>query len=258
MTPTTPNLFDIAGKVALVTGGSSGVGEMIATMLAAHGAKVYIAARKADQLAAAVAGIAARGQCEGIVANVGDEDGIAALVAEIGKRESGLQILVNNAGATWGAPFAEFPAKGWDRVMDLNVRSVFLLTQALLPMLSAGATDEDWSRVINISSVGAHFTGDSPSAAYGPSKAAVEQLTRVMARSLGAYKVTANCISPGWFPSRMNGPLPAEDREAWRQNTPLGRLGTAEDIGGLAVYLCSRAGTFVNGQTIVSDGGWSA
>lgn len=252
------SLFDVAGKTVLVTGGSSGIGEMIATTFARQGARVIIAARKPDRLAAAVERIGRIGDVRGIPADLSAEESIRTFVDELGAATAQLDVLVNNAGATWGAPFAEFPAAAWDRVMNLNVRSIFLLTQALAPLLARSARDEDWSRVINLSSVGAHHTGDDPSIAYGPSKAAVEQLTRVMTRWLARERITANCIAPGWFPSRMNAPLDPGYRDRWLRDTPAGRLGTAEDIGGLAIFLASRAGAFVNGQTIACDGGWSA
>lgn len=251
-------LFDVAGKVVLVTGGSSGIGEMIATTFAAHGASVLIAARKADRLEAALDRIGRAGAVRGFIADLSDEVRIKALAFEVAEVTDRLDVLVNNAGATWGEPFATFPAAAWDRVINLNVRGTFLLTQALTPLLARSATDDDWSRVINLSSVGARHTGEEPSAAYGPSKAAVEQLTRVMTRWMGRDKITANCIAPGWFPSRMNAPLDDQYREAWVANTPARRLGHANDIGGLAVFLASRAGAFVNGQTIACDGGWSA
>jgi len=252
------SLFDVSGKVALVTGGSSGIGEMIATMLVRAGASVFIAARKPERLAEALERIGAHGLVQGVQADLADPAGAERLAASLGERTDRLDILVNNAGATWGAPFGEFPLSGWDRVMDLNVRGAFLLSQALTPLLARSATDDDWSSIINVSSVAARHSDDAPSAAYGPSKAAVEQLTRVMARWLPRDRITVNCIAPGWFPSRMNAPIPDDYRAAWIERTPVGRLGRAEDIGGLAIYLASRAGAFVNGQVISIDGGWSA
>lgn len=252
------SLFDVDGKVALVTGGSSGIGEMIATTLARAGVRVFIAARKPNRLADALARISVHGAVEGIEADLVDPAGAERLATVLDQGTDRLDILVNNAGATWGAPFGEYPVSGWDRVMDLNVKAGFLLSQMLTPLLAQSATDDDWSRIINVSSVAARFTDDAPSAAYGPSKAAVEQLTRVMARSLTEDRITVNCIAPGWFPSRMNAPIGDEYRTAWIARTPVKRFGRAEDIGGLAIYLASRAGAFVNGQVITIDGGWSA
>lgn len=248
------SLFSVAGKIALVTGGSSGVGQMIATAFAANGAKVYLVGRKPERLREAAEAISAVGQCDTLQADVSQTAEMDRLAGELAKREDRLHILVNNAGATWGHAIESFPEAGWDRVMDLNLKTPFFLTQKLLPLLSAAATEDDFSRVINLSSVASRVVG-TDSAPYGPSKAAVEQLTRVMARGFAPHRVTVNGISPGWFPSRMNGPLSDEAREAWRANTPLGRLGTIEDMGGLALFLCSRAGAFINGQTVVTDGG---
>lgn len=248
------DLFSVAGKVALVTGGSSGIGKMIATAFAANGVKVYITGRKLDRLEAAAAEIGAQGQCLPLPGDLSKMDEIERIAAALAEREPALHILVNNAGATWGQSIETFPEAAWDRVMDLNLKTPFFLTQKLLPLLSAAGTDEDFARVINLSSI-ASTVVSTDSAPYGPSKAALEQLTRIMARAFGDHRVTVNGISPGWFPSRMNGPLPEEAREAWRLNTPLKRLGTVEDMGGLAIFLCSRAGVFINGRTIVTDGG---
>lgn len=248
------SLFDVRGKVALVTGGSSGIGQMIATTFAANGVRVYITGRKPDRLAAAVEEIGKHGECLPLPGDLTRMDEIDRIAAQLAEREPKLHILVNNAGASWGEPIEHYSEAGWDRVMDLNLKATFFLSQKLLPLLAAAATAEDFSRIINLSSVGAN--GSSHGAvAYGASKAAVEQLTRAMARGFAEHRVTANAISPGWFPSRMNGPLPEEFREEWRRNTPLQRLGTIEDMGGLALFLCSRAGVFINGRTIITDGG---
>ncbi len=242
------SLFTVAGKTAIVTGGSSGVGAMVAAALAANGAKVTIVGRKADRLEEAASGIG----CECFVADLSRPDEVARLSASL---SGPLDILVNNAGASWGASFQDFPLEGFDKVFALNARAPFLLTQALLPQLTARATADDFSRVINISSVGARMIGDSPSIAYGPSKAAIEQMTRVMARLLGGHRITVNCIAPGWFPSRMNAPLGDAAAAEWVAATPVGRLGTARDMGGLVLFLCSPAGAYVDGQVIDLDGG---
>jgi NAD(P)-dependent dehydrogenase (short-subunit alcohol dehydrogenase family) len=243
------SLFTVAGKTAIVTGGSSGIGAMIAAALAANGVRVTIVGRKAAALEARAAELG----CEAFVADLSDPDEVARLAAA---SDEPVDILVNNAGATWGAPFDAFPLGGFDKVMALNVRTPFLLTQALLPRLTARASDGDFSRVINLSSVGARMIGeDGGSIAYGPSKAAVEQMTRVMARQLGAHRITVNAIAPGWFPSRMNAPLGDEAAADWVRQTPVGRLGTARDMGGLVLFLCSQAGAYVDGQVIDLDGG---
>jgi NAD(P)-dependent dehydrogenase (short-subunit alcohol dehydrogenase family) len=251
------SLFGVRGKVALVTGGSSGVGQMIATAFAASGVKVYITGRKQDRLDAAAAEIGALGECHAIACDLSVMSEIERLVDALAERESRLNILVNNAGASWSHPIDSYPEAGWDRVMGLNTKTPFFLTQKLLPLLSAAASDEDPARVINLSSV-ATISAGAVSAAYPASKAAVEQLTRTMARGFGDRRITANAISPGWFPSRMNAPLGDVERKAWVEKTPLGRLGAVEDMGGLAIFLCSRAGAYINGRTIVTDGGYSA
>lgn len=248
-------LFNITGRVALITGGSSGVGQMIARVFAANGARVYITGRNPERLAQAAAEMTSLGgQCIALEANLSSMAGVDALVREMAARESRLDILVNNAGATWGAPIESFPEVGWDRVYDLNVKVPFFLTQKLLPLLSAAADGEHWGRVIHISSVGAR-TAEPSAASYITSKAAVEQLTRVMARGLAGHRITVNAIAPGWFPSRMNAPIRESSGDTWLAATPHGRFGTAEDMGGLALFLCSRAGVYVNGQVISLDGG---
>lgn len=254
MTLATEQLFTVRGKVALVTGGSSGIGQMIATAFAANGVKVYITGRKVDRLEAAAEEIRAHGECLTLPGDLSDMSEIERIVAELKEREPKLNILVNNAGATWGQAIEDYTETGWDRVMDLNLKTPFFLTQKLLPLLRAAGSDTDCARVINLSSVASSVVAPG-SVAYGPSKAGVEQLTRIMARAFGPYRITVNAISPGWFPSRMNGALGEEAREAWRLKTPLERVGTVEDMGGLAIFLCSRAGEFINGVTIVTDGG---
>ena len=248
------DLFNIEGRVALVTGGSSGVGKMIASAFAANGAKTYITGRNAERLAAAAAEIGALGACVALPADVSDMAGVDALAEAMALREGRLDILVNNAGATWVAPFDSFPEKGWDKLFDVNVKSPFFLTQKLLPLLTAAASDDHWARVINISSVSARSASPS-TMIYNASKAALEQLTRVMAKALGPQKVAVNAIAPGWFPSRINEKNPQEVGEQWKAQAPLGRFGTPEDIGGLAIFLASRAGAFVDGQVIDIDGG---
>lgn len=249
------DLFNIQGKVALVTGGSSGIGKMIASAFAANGVKVYITGRNQARLEKAAQEISPDGNCLALPADISQLPEIERLAAELGQRESRLHILVNNAGTTWGAPMESFPVEAWDNVMNLNLRSVFFLTQRLTPLLET--TGEDWGRVINLSSVGARMIAKGASIPYGASKAAVEQVTRMLAFDLADHHVTANAISPGWFPSRMNAPLGEAASEDWRLKTPLKRFGTAADIGGLAIFLCSKAGVFVNGQTIVCDGGYA-
>lgn len=249
------DLFDISGKVALVTGGSTGIGRMIATGLASNGVKVWICSRKQPLLEEGRAEIAKFGECRAIQADVSTREGIETVAAELEANEERLDILVNNAGTTWGAPIETYPETAWDRVMNLNMKGTFYLTQRLLPLLEKGATPDDFSRVINFSSVAAQLASDASAIGYNVSKAGVEQMTRVMARGLGKHRITVNCISPGWFPTRMNGVLPDEDRQAWVDNTPAGRFGDTADMTGLVLFLTSRGGAYINGQTIVTDGG---
>ncbi|MCZ6459316.1 MAG: SDR family oxidoreductase [Gammaproteobacteria bacterium] len=258
------NLFSIEGKVALVTGGSRGIGEMIAAGFLANGAKVYISSRKADVCDATAARLAEQfgGECISIPANLAELAGIEATAAELESREDKLDILVNNAGVSWGAPLDEFPEIGWDKVMDTNVKGVFFLTQKLLPLLRRSATHEDPARVINIGSIDGIKTPIFENFSYGPSKAAVHHLTRVMAAHLVKENIIVNAIAPGPFPTYMlstgvggGGDTEAVDWDALGQGNPRGRVGTAEDIAGLAIFLSSRASAFTVGEVITCDGG---
>ncbi len=258
------DLFSIEGKVALVTGGSRGIGEMIATGFVANGARVYVSARKAEACDAAAKRISEAwgGECISLPADLSDASGIDAVAASIGERETRLDILVNNAGASWGAPIDEFPEKGWDKVMDLNVKSIFFLTQKLLPLLRAGATAEDPSRVINIGSIDGLKTPLFESFSYGASKAAVHHLTRHLGAHLVRQNILVNAIAPGPFPSWMlstgvgfGGDVEGKDWDRVGKGVPRGRVGTPEDIAGLAIFLSSRAGAYTVGETITCDGG---
>lgn len=253
-------LFGIEGKTAVVTGGNDGIGKMIAGILVQAGADVWIVGRKAEKNAATAAELNATGpgQCRYVSADLAHMAEIERAAGELrAALPGGCQILVNNAGASWGAPTDAFPEKGWDRVMNLNLKGLFYFTEAMLPLLRQGATAEDWSRIINMSSVGARFhEADTASTAYSLSKAAVETLTRILARDHSGDRVTVNAIAPGWFPSNMTGGVDWA-AEKWRVNTPVQRLGSAADIGGLVLYLSSRAGSYINGQVIDIDGGRS-
>ena len=258
------NLFSIEGKVALVTGGSRGIGEMIAAGFLANGAKVYISSRKADVCDATAERLSAEygGECVSIPANLAELAGTEALAAEISSRESRLHILVNNAGVSWGAPLDEFPEIGWDKVMDTNVKGVFFLTQKLLPVLRNAATAEDPARVINIGSIDGIKTPIFENFSYGPSKAAVHYLTRVMAAHLVKQNILVNAIAPGPFPTYMlstgvggGGDTEAVDWDTVGQGNPRGRVGTPEDIAGIAIFLSSRAGAYTVGDVILCDGG---
>lgn len=259
-----PDWFLIKDKVALVTGGSRGIGEMIAAGFIQYGAKVYISSRKADVCDATAQRLSETygGTCESIPADLSGIDGIDTLVAQLSKKEDSLDILVNNAGSTWGAPIDEFPEIGWDKVMDTNVKSIFFLTQKCLPLLRESASAEDPARVINIGSVDGIKTPRFDNFSYGPSKAAVHHLTRQMAAHLVPENIIMNAIAPGPFPSWMlsagvggGGDVENTDWEAVGRGNPRGRVGTMEDIAGLAIFLSSRAGAFTVGETITCDGG---
>lgn len=249
------NLFDVSGKIALVTGGSRGIGEMIAEGFVANGVKTYISSRNAEVCDATAARLSEQGECISIPADLSTGDGIAALVGEIKSRESQLDILVNNAGATWAAPIEEFPEKGWDKVMDINVKGPFFLTQALLPLLEAAASPEDPARIINIGSIDGLNVNRFPTYSYGASKAAVHHLTRTLAAHLAARHITANAIAPGPFPSKMMAHTLETMGEEIRQGVPLKRIGEPADMAGAAIYLASRAGSYVSGVVLAVDGG---
>jgi NAD(P)-dependent dehydrogenase (short-subunit alcohol dehydrogenase family) len=261
---TTDELFSVRGKVVLVTGGSRGIGEMIAAGFLANGAKVYISSRKADVCDATAVRLARTygGECTSIPADVAGLDGIDALATALGAREPRLDVLVNNAGATWGASIDEFPEQGWDKVMDTNVKGVFFLTQRLLPQLEAGASAEDPARVINIGSIDGIRTPAFDTVSYGPSKAALHALTSQLASKLVKRNIVVNAIAPGPFPTWMlstgvgtGGDVDGTDWDALGRTMPRGRVGTAEDIAGLAIFLASRAGAFTVGAVITCDGG---
>jgi len=249
------NLFDVSGKVALVTGGSRGIGEMIAEGYVANGVKTYISARKAEACDATAARLSEHGECISIPADLSTAEGIRALSDEINSRENQLDILVNNAGATWGASIEEFPEAAWDKVMDINVKGVFFLTQALLPLLEASGSAEDPARIINIGSVDGLNVNHLPTFAYGPSKAAVHHLTRTLATHLADRKITANAIAPGPFPSKMTAGIQKAMGEEIRNGVPLKRWGEAADMAGAAIYLASKAGSYVDGAVLPVDGG---
>ncbi len=257
------DLFSIEGKVALVTGGSRGIGEMIAAGFLANGAKVYISSRKAEVCDATAERLAKEygGECISIPADLSNLEGISALANELSSKEKSLDILVNNAGASWGEPIEDYSELGWDKVMDTNVKGIFFLTQQLLPLLRKSRTADNTSRVINIGSIDGIKTGTFDAFSYGPSKAAVHHLTRVLAARLIKDHIIVNAIAPGPFPTWMlstgvgGGGDTDIDWSAVGQSNPSGRVGDAEDIAGLAIFLSSRAGAYTVGQTIACDGG---
>ncbi len=257
------DLFSIAGKTALVTGGSRGIGEMIAAGFLANGAKVYISSRKADVCDATAERLSAEygGTCVSLPANLSDLEGCDQLASELAGRQESLDILVNNAGVSWGAPIEEFPEIGWDKVFDTNVKGVFFLTQKLLPLLRAAGTAEDPARVINVGSIDGIQNPIFETFSYGPSKAALHHLTRGLALHLTKENIIANAIAPGPFPTWMlstgvgGGGDTDIDWGSVARGNPRGRVGTPEDIAGLAIFLASRAGAYIVGETIACDGG---
>ena len=260
------NLFSIEGKTALVTGGSRGIGEMIAAGFVANGAKVYISSRKAAACEATAKRLSETfgGTCIALPGDLSQLSGVEAVASELATREERLHILVNNAGVAWGAPLDEFPESGWDKVMDTNVKGVFFLTQKLLPLLRKAASHEDPARVINVGSVDGIKTPVFENFSYGPSKAAVHHLTRVLAAHLVKQNILVNAIAPGPFPTWMlstgvgfGGKVEGDtvDWDRVGRGNPRGRVGTAEDIAGLAIFLSSRAGAYTVGEVITCDGG---
>jgi NAD(P)-dependent dehydrogenase (short-subunit alcohol dehydrogenase family) len=247
-------LFDLTGKTALVTGGSRGIGMMIARGFLDAGAKVYISSRKADACAQAVDELKPHGEVHAIPADLSTREECERLVHELSQREPALHILVNNAGATWGAPLEDFPDHAWDKVLDLNLKGPFYLTRAALPLLKAVATQDDPARVINIGSIDG-IGVPSNRYSYAASKAAIHQLTRVLARELGPSHVTVNAVAPGPFESKMMAATLAAAGDEIAALAPLGRIGRPDDMAGVAVFLSSRAGAYVTGAIIPVDGG---
>jgi NAD(P)-dependent dehydrogenase (short-subunit alcohol dehydrogenase family) len=251
------NLFDVSGKVAVVTGGSRGIGAMIARGFVENGVKTYITARKEEELHATAAELSALGQCIAIPSNLADLEGVTAFADAIKEREGQLDILVNNAGASWGADLDDFPENGWDKIMDLNVKSLFFLTQQLLPALRASGTHEDPARVINIGSINGFTHPHMNNYSYSASKAAVHHLTRHLGADLAADFINVNAIAPGFFPSKMTAHM-LEDEKEMLKAIPRNRLGNPEDAAGTAIYLSSRASAWVTGHTLALDGGYLA
>ena len=248
------DLFSLAGRTALITGGSRGIGRMIAAGFLRAGARVYISARKAVACDATAAELSALGPCVSLPADVSTESGMHALVAAYSERESHLDILVNNAGAAWGAPFDEFPEAGWDKVVDLNLKSPFFLTQALHAALKAGAARGHCAKVIHIASIDGVSVNPQETYSYAASKAGLIHLTRRMALRLAPEGIVVSAIAPGAFASDMNRTARDHGDEV-AKHIPAGRIGVDDDMAGAAIYLASRAGDYVVGSTLVVDGG---
>lgn len=249
------DLFSLKGRVALVTGGSRGIGAMIVQGLLEYGcSRVYITARKAAQCDAAAKELSQYGECISIPGDVSTMEGISSLVAKIGERETSLDILVNNAGAAWGEEFDTFPENGWDKVVDLNLKTPFFLTQQLAPLLRASAASGRLAKVINIASIDGVSINPLETYSYAGSKAGLIHMTKRMALRLVKDGIVVSAIAPGAFASEMN--KAARDHgDAIAPMIPSGRIGTPEDMAGAAIYLASRAGDYVVGSTIVVDGG---
>ena len=250
-------LFDISGRSALVTGGSRGIGRMIAHGLVQAGARVMVSSRKVDELEQTARELSDDGTCMAVPADLSTLEGAKALAEAVHDRFDALSILVNNAGATWGAPLEEFPASGWDRALRINLEGIFHLTVALLPALRETATATDPARVINIGSVDGIRTPSVENYSYSASKAGVHMLTRHLAKRLASEHITVNAIAPGPFESKMMAHLlDSEDTRAMvEQQVPLGRIGRPDDIVGLTTFLASRAGSYMTGTVIPLDGG---
>ncbi|MGB7286483.1 MAG: SDR family oxidoreductase [Salaquimonas sp.] len=257
-------LFSLEGKTALVTGGATGIGRMIASALAEAGSKVLIASRKgedcakvADDINAALKASGAKGSVIGFGGNVATEEGVLALAKEVSSHTKKLDILFNNAGTSWGAPIKDFPYAAWSRVLDLNVTGLFNLTKELLPLLEAAGSRGSPARVVNLGSVmGTAALGDG-AYSYAASKAAVHQITRIMAKELAHQHITFNAFAPGPFPSKMTAHATTTDEQkaVVAKSVPLGRVGTPDDIAAAALYLCGHGGSYVTGAILPIDGG---
>jgi NAD(P)-dependent dehydrogenase (short-subunit alcohol dehydrogenase family) len=249
------NLFSVEGKVVVITGGSRGIGEMIARGYVENGAKVYISSRKAQACEALAQELFAFGTCIPLAFDLSTLEGIESLAAALAERESKLDVLINNAGAAWGAPIEEYPENGWDKVVDLNLKSPFFLTQKMLPLLRAAARADAPARVINIASVNGIQPPSLETYAYSASKAGCIMLTRHLAKRLAREHILVNAIAPGPFPSQMMAERIARDGDAIRAANPLGRTGEPEDIAGVALFLGSRASAYTTGAVVPCDGG---
>jgi NAD(P)-dependent dehydrogenase (short-subunit alcohol dehydrogenase family) len=253
--PTNPaDLFSVEGKTVGVTGGTRGIGAMIAGGFVAAGASVVVASRKAEAVEAKVSELGRFGTCSGLVADLSTEEGARRFADEVAASHQHVDVLVNNAGATWGAPLAEHDTSSWDRVLNLNVQGIFHTTKFLLPVLEAAASPDAPSRVINIGSIDGIHVPVLESYSYSASKAAVHQLTRHLAKRL-APTITVNAVAPGPFESKMMAATLEMFGDAIAEAAPLKRIGRPDDMAGVAIFLASRAGAYVTGAIIPVDGG---
>lgn len=252
------NLFSLKGKVALITGGSRGIGRMIAEGYLRAGAKVYISARKKEACDRTAEELAPLGRCVSLPADASTTEGRASLIDAVSSREQALHILVNNAGTNWGAPYATFPENGFRKVVELNLIAVFFLTRDLTPLLEQAATADDPARVINIGSVdGVRVPTIIPTGvfAYAASKAGVHHLSKCLAVELGPRQITVNAVAPGYFESKMTAEVLEKYDDRIRGVCPMDRIGRPAEMAGVAIYLASRAGAYTNGAVIPVDGG---
>jgi NAD(P)-dependent dehydrogenase (short-subunit alcohol dehydrogenase family) len=250
--------FSLQGRTALVTGGTRGIGKMIAKAYVEAGATVYVCARDVEACQQTADELGALGRCRAIAANLATEEGVLQLATRLGEQITHLDILVNNAGTTWGAPLESYPVKGWEKVMQLNVTSVFSCIQQLLPLLRKAGNDASPARIINIGSVAGISSHGEEAYAYGPSKAALHQLSRLLARELVGEHINVNVIAPGRFPSKMTRFI-ANDPDAMARDTaliPMKRWGRGEEMAALAISLASTAGAYMTGNIIPIDGGF--
>ena len=253
-------LFSLSGKVALVTGGSRGIGRMVAEGFVRSGARVYITSRKAEACERTAAELSSLGPCHAISTDITNSEGRKLLVHKLQTREDSLDILVNNAGTNWGAAFLDYPENGFQKVLNLNLTALFFLTKEISPLLERAGRPDDPSRVINIGSMdGLHVPTilPTPAFAYSASKAAVHHLTKTLAVELASRQITVNAVAPGFFESKMTEQTLQEHRSAIEQACPLQRIGKAEEMAGVTIYLASRAGAYTNGAIIPVDGGTS-
>jgi len=249
------NLFSIDGKIALVTGGSRGIGEMIASGFVSNGVKTYISSRKADACDATAKRLSEQGKCIPIPCDLSSMEGVRYLADAIAEREKGLDILVNNAGATWGEPLDNFPESGWDKIMAINLKAPFFLTQALLPALEKAATHENPARVINIGSIDGLHVNSLPTFSYASSKAGVHHLTRSLAAHLASRHINVNAIAPGPFESKMMAHTLKTAGDKIVQMVPRKRIGEPSDMAGAAIFLSSKASAYITGVVLPVDGG---
>jgi len=252
-------LFGVAGKTVLITGGAKGIGEAITRAFVKCGAKVFICSRDLESGKALAAELSAFGECTALACDIASDEDRKRFTEDFRSRVSRLDVLINNAGALWAAPIAEYPESGWDKVYDLNVRGTFFLIRDLLPLLEAAGTAQDPARIINIGSINALYLPAHETYAYTSSKAALHHLTRHLASQLARRHIVANVIAPGQFPSKLlKGTIAKNGLDAVVANIPLGRLTNEDDMAGAALYLASRAGAYVTAAVIPVDGGYGS